>query len=89
MKRYEFFCCTIFYNLSKDKQYAILLSKQYDLVKNNIEKIVAQAIKVYHMRVGVGKLSDLNPYQALIKNQCCDFQLLELMKSGFFDPPLF
>ena len=59
------------------------LSKQYDLVKNNIEKIVAQAIKVYHMRVGVGKLSDLNPYQALIKNQCCDFQLLELMKSNY------
>ena len=66
-----------------DKQYAILLSKQYDIVKNDIEKIVAQALKVYNMRVGVGKLSDLNPYQPLIKNQCCDFQLLELMKSNY------
>lgn len=64
-------------------KYAILLTKQYDAIKNNIETIQNKAKNVYEMSNSINKLETLNHIQERIKKECCNFTVLEKASSTF------
>jgi hypothetical protein len=63
--------------------YAILLTKQIDAIKNDIDNIQNKAESVYNSSKTIKHLERLNYIQTLIKKQCCDFQILEQAKLNF------
>ena len=66
-----------------DPSYAVLLTKQIDAIKNDIDNIQNKAESVYEASKAIKRLKQLNYVQTLIKNQCCDFQILEQAKLNF------
>jgi hypothetical protein len=64
-------------------KYAVLLTKQIDAIKNDIDNIQNKAESVYKASKAIKRLKRLNHIQMLIKNQCCDFQILEQAKLNF------
>ena len=56
---------------------------QIDAIKNDIDNIQNKAESVYEASKAIKRLKRLNHVQMLIKNQCCDFQILEQAKLNF------
>lgn len=66
-----------------DPDYAVLLTKQFDLIKQNLETIIDQANQVYQMSQAVRLLDQLNHIQGRICRETCDFINLEVAKERF------
>ena len=67
-------------------KYAVLLTKQIDAIKNDIDNIQSKAESVYKASTDIKRLKrlkQLNHVQTLIEKQCCDFQILEQAKLNF------
>lgn len=63
--------------------YAVLLTKQIDIIKNSFDSITNQASLVHKMYSTIKDLPHRNYVQNRIFNECCDFIAIEKAKSEF------
>ncbi|HEL2140657.1 TPA: type III toxin-antitoxin system ToxN/AbiQ family toxin [Streptococcus suis] len=63
--------------------YAVLLTKQIDIIKQNFNDIEKQAELVYKMNSAIKGLTNLNYVQDRILKECCDFQSIEIARTNF------